>query len=135
MWHIIKNSNDIIDFLSSVDFFHDSCIKELQYVSGSYITSDFSMYAINDLRRLNIIIQQQSQMHPTIELEFSGLSEVIVRPQNPHYSTSEILHIEMKYGENMIVFYDSSDDKLGYGIYVCAESVKWRFPGRKGRLA
>ena len=135
MWHIIKNSNDIIDFLSSVDFFHDSCIKELQYVSGSYITSDFSMYAIYDWRRLNIIIQQQSQMHPTIELEFSGLSEVIVRPQNPHYSTSEILHIEMKYEENMIVFYDSSDDKLGYGIYVCAESVKWRFPGRKGRLA
>ena len=59
MWNEIVDEKDIQNFMNKVIFFHDSCIKELRYSSGAYVTSDLRMYPINDKRILDIIIQRQ----------------------------------------------------------------------------
>ena len=59
--------------MNRVNFFHDSCIKELKYVSGAYIEEDLSMYPLNDKRILNIIIQCQFEDVSMIEMQFIGL--------------------------------------------------------------
>lgn len=130
MWHTIKTSDDIADFLRQVNYFHDSCIKQLQYVSGSYVSDNLSMHAINDMRQLTITIQQQNCVHRTIELEFYGLVEIRMAPESP-LCTSEMLGAAMLYEDNLIKFSDSASDKPDKEgtIYICAEKVKWRFGG------
>ena len=59
MWMEISDENFLKNFMESVDFFHDSCIKELKYLSGAYVDEELSMYPINDRRVLNVIIQRQ----------------------------------------------------------------------------
>lgn len=35
MWHSINNDSDRITFMNIVGSFHDSCIKEMSYLSGA----------------------------------------------------------------------------------------------------
>ena len=35
MWNKINDYNDIENFMNVVNSFHDSCIKELKYLSGA----------------------------------------------------------------------------------------------------
>ena len=60
-------------FVNRVYGFHDSCIKELNYVSGAYVAEDFGMYPLNTKRCLKLIIQSQMETVGTIEMEFSGV--------------------------------------------------------------
>ena len=48
MWHEIFNQDDFVLFNKLSNYFHDSCIKELRYVSGAYVDRDYSMYPLND---------------------------------------------------------------------------------------
>ncbi len=43
MWHEIKNNEDITNFMESVFYFHDSCIKEIKYTSGAYVQENLAM--------------------------------------------------------------------------------------------
>ena len=54
MWNQIKNNDDIAKFMGKLAYFHDSCLKELKYVSGAYIEEHY-MQPINKKRTLNII--------------------------------------------------------------------------------
>ncbi len=130
MWDTIEGFDDITHFLADVSFFHDSCIKQLTYVSGSYVLPDLSMNAANDLRKLNVVIQRQCATMTTIELEFSGLIKLNLEPKDPKHYTSEILGITMYYDGDYIVLSDlestKADNKQYDGFYVCAECVRWR---------
>ncbi|MBR7081811.1 MAG: hypothetical protein IKI49_03790 [Oscillospiraceae bacterium] len=129
IWHNMNNFDDVSDFMNSVDNFHDSCIKELIYVSGSYVLPDLSMHALNDMRKLRVIIQRQFATMTTIEIEFSGLIKLILQPADPTRFTSELLGIYMQYSEEGFVFSDidlSKTDIKNNGIYICALSARWR---------
>lgn len=56
MWNEIRSEQDIRDFMDKVYAFHDSCIKEMHYVSGASVNADLRMYPLNDRRVLNVII-------------------------------------------------------------------------------
>ena len=49
MWNQIKNNDDIAEFMGKLAYFHDSCLKELKYVSGAYIEEHY-MQPINKKR-------------------------------------------------------------------------------------
>lgn len=129
MWNKIKNENDIIDFMNYVHNFHDSCVKEIKYCSGAYVDADLSMQAINHVRSLNIIIQSQYEDIKTIELMFNGLKNLILSPVDENY-TCEILNSVLKIKDNYIYWADDDIENLDLfndqGIFVCAESLKWR---------
>lgn len=50
--------------------FHDSCIKEMKYVSGAYVMDDLSMHPINEKRNISVLIQRQFENPSVIEMEF-----------------------------------------------------------------
>ena len=72
MWKTIENNSDVSEFMEKVCRFHDSCIKEISYISGAYVNADRSMHPLNDRRILRVLIQRQSESDPVTELEFSS---------------------------------------------------------------
>ncbi|MGM0410907.1 MAG: hypothetical protein ACQEQF_09075 [Bacillota bacterium] len=39
-WQYVENNADIHELMNFYNCFHDSCIKELKYISGSYVTEE-----------------------------------------------------------------------------------------------
>lgn len=130
MWNEIIDNNDLIRLMESVCYFHDSCIKEMKYVSGAYVDENLSMYPINDRRLLKIIIQRQFNDISMIELEFEGLKYLRLFPANEQY-TCEILGSTMIMKDNCIYWCDcdglSENDIDNYGgTLICASKLRWR---------
>ncbi|WRS27150.1 hypothetical protein U6B65_12560 [Oscillospiraceae bacterium MB08-C2-2] len=72
-WKEVNTQKDIDELLGAYGNFHDSCITNLRYDSGSYVTSDKAMHFSGADDR-NLIVAFQCQWDPiTIELCFSGL--------------------------------------------------------------
>ena len=55
-WNEITDENSLKEFMERVSFFHDSCIKEMHYLSGAYVNENLDMYPVNDRRILRVII-------------------------------------------------------------------------------
>lgn len=130
MWHEIDNANDLAGFMDAMDFFHDSCIKEIKYLSGAFVNEDLSMRPINDRRVLKVLIQRQVEEDSMIEMEFMGLKCLHLLPCDDQY-TCEILDSTMMFLNGFIYWCDSGDvigtDFEEYeGTLICAETFRWR---------
>jgi len=130
MWNNINDCEDLNVFMEKVDYFHDSCIKELKYLSGAYVDKDLSMYPINDRRVLNIIIQRQFENISMIEMEFEGLKYLKLFPTDSTY-TCEILDSTMFIKDDCIYWCDCARveernlEEYG-GTIICASKLRWR---------
>ena len=130
MWKTISSDNDILQFMESVYYFHDSCVKEMRYFSGAYVNDDLAMYPINDHRILRVIIQRQFESNSMIELEFQGLKSLKLLPVNERY-TCEIFDSVMVMKDGDIYWCDCGDvseaDLDDYeGTLICASRLRWR---------
>lgn len=130
MWNEIVDKNDLMFFMDKIDFFHDSCIKEMKYVSGAYVDNKLAMYPLNDRRLLNIIIQRQFKELSMIEMQFVGLKCLKIFPTDEEY-TCEIFDSTMILKEDCIYWCDCGDvsenDLEAYeGTFVCASKLRWR---------
>ena len=130
MWNEINNNNDINYFMNKICFFHDSCIKEMKYLSGAYVKENLSMYPINNRRALRVVIQRQSEKLSMIELEFLGLKYLRLVPNDENY-TCEILDSTMVLKNDSFYWCDcgglaESDLESYEGTVVCASKVRWR---------
>ena len=131
MWSEIKNESDIECFLERVNNFHDSCIKEISYVSGAYTDEKLSMYPINNQRTLNIIIQRQYDKDSVIEMQFDSLKYLKLNPIEVDY-TCEISGCSMLAKDGLIYWSDEEDLKKPddfdecQGTAVCASNIRWR---------
>ena len=105
MWNEISTDDDVLKFMEAVCFFHDSCIKEMSYVSGAYVDVNLSMYPLNSLRVLRVLIQRQYEKDSMIELEFQGLKYVKFFPVDESY-TCEILGSTMIMKDGTIYWCD-----------------------------
>lgn len=129
MWNYIKSEADVISFMNTMCYFHDSCVKEIKYKSGAYVDDDYAMYPINDCRILNMVIQSQQRKLGMIELEFTGLKWMKLTPDENY--TCEILDATLLLTDNCFYWCDcgglSIDDVMKYDrIAVCASGLKWR---------
>lgn len=130
MWTEILDKNALKEFMESVAFFHDSCIKEIKYLSGAYVDEDLSMYPVNDRRVLSVIIQRQFKENSMIEMEFQGLKYLKLFPADDKYSC-EILDSTMILKDDCIYWCDrgglSEADLDDYeGTLLCASKFRWR---------
>lgn len=130
MWNEIVDEKTLVDFMEKIDFFHDSCIKQLKYLSDAYVNDDLSMYPVNDCRILNVIIQRQFEKNSTIEMEFKGLKYLKLFPEDEQY-TCEILDATMILKDGCIYWCDcgglSEEDIRDYkGTVICASKMRWR---------
>jgi len=130
MWHEIKDNNDILAFMDKMGYFHDSCIKEMKYLSGAYVNNDLSMYSVNNRRVLKIIIQRQTETLSMIEMEFEGLKYLKLFPTDSTY-TCEILDSTMFIKDDCIYWCDCARveernlEEYG-GTIICASKLRWR---------
>ena len=130
MWEIISTNDEILKFMEKVCYFHDSCIKEMSYVSGAYVDVNLSMYPLNNRRALKILIQRQCEKDSMIEMEFQGLKYAKLFPLDENY-TCEILGSTMIMQDGNIYWCDcdnlSESDLDDYtGTLICASKLKWR---------
>ena len=130
MWNEIISEHDLSDFLSRFGYFHDSCIKEIKYISGAYVNEDLSMYPINSQRTVKIIFQRQYSNPSVIEMEFIGLSQLSLFPPDDNY-TCEIVDATMIRHDDRIYWCDcgglSEMDLNDYrGTLICSSKVRWR---------
>ncbi len=133
MWYEINNNDDLINFMDMLCSFHDSCIKEMKYLSGAYVNEELSMYPINDRRILKVIIQRQFQDNPMIEMEFEGLKLFRLSPCDDNYSC-EILDSTMILKDGFIYWFDCEGMSIGDldtydGTVICALKLRWRSIG------
>ena len=117
-------------FMEKLHFFHDSCIKEIQYISGAYVNAELRMHAINDRRLLRVLVQRQCAELATLELEFGGLKYMNLIPLDETY-TCEILAAALYFQDGYIYWCDkTADDAQDAGpfesILICAERLRWR---------
>jgi len=132
MWNKISSKNDLKNFMDKVYHFHDSCLKELKYVSGAY-ADECAMYSVNDKRILSVIFQGVCGKEidfSVIEIEFIGLIKINMIPINELYSC-EIHSATMILKNDYIYWYDSDnvpENELDNykGILICASEVRWR---------
>lgn len=130
MWENIRTNNEISEFMEKVCYFHDSCIKEISYISGAYVDENLSMHPLNDRRILRVILQRQCKPHSMIEMEFHGLKYLKLFPVPENY-TCEILGSTLILKDGNIYWCDCDDlpesDLDPYeGTLICASGLKWR---------
>jgi len=130
MWNEILNDKDIGKFMKKLCGFHDSCIKEMRYISGAYVNKELSMYPINDRRTLSVIVQRQFDELSVIEMEFSGLRFLKLFPVFENY-TCEILDASMFIKDGCIWWCDrgeitGADVEKYDGTVICAAKLRWR---------
>ena len=130
MWHSVHTEDDITFLMETGGYFHDSCLKELKYVSGAYVNNDLSMHPINDMRELKMIIQRQDDNPSAIELVFSGLNYCKLFPSNEQF-TCEILDATLLWKDGNILWADcgglSLEEIEKYdGTVISATGLRWR---------
>lgn len=130
MWHMIDNGNNLVEFMKTICYFHDSCIKEIKYNSGAYVDDDLAMYPINKDRVLKVIVQRQFADIPMIELEFQGLKYLRLYPVDEQY-TCEILGATMFFKDGCVYWCDCDDlNEVNIdnylGTVICASKFRWR---------
>ena len=130
MWHEIKNQVEADAFMEHVEDFHDSCIKELSYISGAYVENDLSMYPVNEKRALRVAFQRQFAAPSMIEMAFTGLRYLKITP-NDMTCTCEISDATLLVRAGRVCWCDrggiTSEGMLTYdGTVICAEKVCWR---------
>ncbi len=130
MWMDIENELELSEFMKHHLYFHDSCIKEIKYISGAYVSDDLSMHPVNDKRILEMVIQRQYENDSAIVMQFFGVKCVKIFPVDENY-TCELLGATMLFKNGCIYWCDcddiSKDDIENYdGTLVCAEKIRWK---------
>jgi len=130
MWETISTNDEILQFMKKMCNFHDSCIKEISYLSGAYVGEELLMYPLNDRRVLRVVIQRQYENDSMIEMEFHGLKHLKLFPVNEDY-TCEILDSTMIIKDGNIYWCDcgglseANIDEYN-GTLICASKLCWR---------
>lgn len=130
MWNKIANEKDLNRFMDTMCGFHDSCLKEIKYISGAYVNEDLSMFPVNDRRILSMIVQRQAENQSVIELQFEGLRYLRLFPSDENY-TCEILDATMILKGDRIYWCDcggllEKDIESYTGTAICASKLRWR---------
>ena len=129
-WNYINKQDDIDSLMKAAYGFHDSCLENLEYISGSYVSEDKSMHPMDNVRFLKMIIG--SQWCNPLELVFEGLLGLNLRPSGYNYD-SIIFSATLRLKDETILFADGdldSDDPPDDSTCVKALSLRWRFADR-----
>ena len=126
----INSDKDIEILMNKFNGFHDSCLKELRYYSGSYVDNDGGMYQFNSIRCITIIFQSQNADIRAIEMKFEKIEKLNLFPQNEEYD-SIIYGASIKKIDN--IFYWSEWENFRFedldkeeGTWLSAQKISWR---------
>jgi hypothetical protein len=126
----IKDEMDIEKLMQEFNWFHDSCIKELDYYSGGYVDEDGSMYSFNSSRCVKMIFQSQNAKARVIELKFDGIKKLNLFPRDEDYDCI-IYGASLKRIDNMFYWSEWENFKIEDltkedGTWISSRQISWR---------
>lgn len=130
-WSELITNQDIRYFLEKINYFADSCIKEMKYVSGSYSEDGTTLYAANDIRDLYILFHSISSccQCQSFEVKFSKIHKLILEPYKEDQD-SVIYDTTLIKKDHLFYWFDYKEEDIynfsPKGTAVIAEKVSWR---------
>lgn len=130
-WKGLKTQKDIDELMEVYGGFHDGCLKELNYVSGSYVHDDLSMSPFNSKRAISIIFQRQYNNPRTIEMIFEKVIKLNLVPTDEDYD-SIIFDAFLGFRDGKIYWADwegfdiNSPNENFDCTWITALNAKWR---------
>lgn len=128
-WNEISTPRDLETLMATFGRFHDSCIKELKYISGAFVSSDLNINPINSVRKVRVIFQRQYKAPTAIEMEFLGLLNLNLSPVDENF-TCELQGAAMFISSDKIYWYDCDEienpTEEYNGTWICAGKTRWR---------
>ncbi len=129
-WTSIATDAEIKEFMNLFGYFHDSCIKEIHYRTGTFVRKDLSMTMLNEAV-VRVLFQRQWENPSVIEVELGNLIKLHVKPVDKEYSTDIYEATFIKMGD---VFYwadkddwtESNRDDYDFATWISARRVRWR---------
>ncbi len=128
-WHYVDTQQDIGFIMEQTDGFHDSTLKELHYVSGSYVDDENAMHCVDSVRQVRMLFD--SQWCDTIELVFEGVTALHLRPSQDGFA-SNIFGASIFVRNASVFFCDEEVSDAGApceGTWITAYGLRWRFCG------
>ena len=129
MWTELITNQDITFFLERINYFVDSCIKEIKYVSGSYSENGTTLYATNDIRDVYILFHSISGSYQTFEIRFFRIHKLVLEPYRDEQD-SVIYDTTLIKKDNLFYWFDYKEKDISNftpkGTTVVAEKVSWR---------
>ena len=130
MWNEIITPEDITCLMAAFGHFHDSCIKEIRYISGAFVTEEMAMNPVNSKRIVDVVFQRQYQNPTAIVLRFVGLNVLHLVPCDDNY-TCEIHSAAAFFRDGRVYWADCADVAEGEaesydGTWICASKLRWR---------
>jgi len=125
-WNYIESSEDIQIMMESFRGFHDSVLRELNYVSGSE-KNEKGITATDYLRQVSMIFD--SEWSDSIEIVFEGVLGLNLRPAKDNY-TSELFSATILFKDKTILFYDGEveTEQIRYeGTWINALGMRWKY--------
>lgn len=129
----IKNEKDIVYFLDQCEHFHDSCVFEIHYKSGAYVSENLAMHPVNSVNTLTIQFHSQNETCRRFDVVFTDLIHFHFTPLPCMYSC-EIF--KGKLMQRNGAFYWSPEDEFdpedvscltnNNTTWVCCKRIKWR---------
>ncbi|MBC2286831.1 hypothetical protein [Listeria farberi] len=118
-WKQIKNETDLVKLMDLLNYFHDSCITGLTYLSSTYVTeSDLSM-VIGTNPVVKLFIQRQTDILATLEFYLEGVTYFCIH--NDLNASSEIHEANICY-ENGNFHWNMGDEMASFNC----KKICWR---------
>lgn len=126
-WNYIENNQDIDRLMKEFLGFHDSVIKQINYITGDYVDKDGSM-CLSESYDKKIQMVFDSQWSGSIEIVFEAVKVLHLVPPGENY-LGDLFDASVFIKDLMIYFYDTGFDKIpeSYdGTWVKALGMRWR---------
>lgn len=125
-WNYIEDENDVQNLMEIFHGFHDSVLRNLNYVSGSG-KGEKGIIVSDSIRQVAMIFD--SLWSESIEIVFEGVLLLNLRPAQDKYS-SEWFSATILFKDRAIQFYDDNVDseQQNYeGTWINALGMRWSF--------
>lgn len=126
-WNYIENKQDIDRLMKEFLGFHDSVIRQINYITGDYVDKDGSM-CLSESYNKKIQIFFDSQWSGSIEIVFEAVKVLHLVPPG-ECCLGDLYDASIFVQDFMIYFYDTAFDKIpeSYnGTWVKALGMRWR---------
>ena len=123
MWNELKSKNDIDIFMNEIISFHDTCVVELRYKSGTFVKEDRNMCMINK-PYMYIIFHSQIANFLSFEMELGMLDKFSINLDLDR--SLEVYDATFEKKDDGFYWYSDvyADDKSNY-MFRC-QTIRWR---------
>lgn len=126
----IETEEDIKELMEEFCYFHDSCIKEMNYVSGCYVDVNRAMQPINVNRTVEIIFQSQMSDCRTIQVQFDKIKKLNLEPRDEEYDAiiygASLIKVNMAFYWSEWENLKTEDINSSRGTWIAAERIRWK---------